>query len=160
LAVAVSVAAPGIVLGVGAVIWNAHGEVLLIRRGTRPKLGEWSLPGGRVETGERLEDAVRREVREETGLEIALLGLIDVAELILDAGTADGPAHYVLVDYSALPVSGEALAGSDADAARWVSLTQLDSIPLWDETRRMIALSAGRHRGIAMRPPEAEAAPA
>jgi len=133
---------PKPVLGVAAVIWNAQQEVLLIRRTKEPRKGQWSLPGGKVEFGESLEDAVRREVREETGLEIAVLGLTGVAETFLDASVGAANVHFVLIDYSARVVSGEAVAASDAADATWFSREQIAELPLWSETQRIIAQSA------------------
>ena len=133
---------PKPVLGVAAVIWNDRQEVLLIRRTKEPRKGQWSLPGGKVEFGEGLEDAVHREVREETGLEIALLGLAGVAETFLDASVGAADLHFVLVDYSARVVSGEAKAAYDAADATWFGRAEIDDLPLWNETKRMIAKSA------------------
>ena len=121
---------------VGAVIWNAQGEVLLIQRGRSPRADEWSIPGGKVEAGEKLQDALRREVREETGLEIEIVDFIDVVEF------EDGDRHFVLIDFTARHISGEAHAGSDAKDARWVPRTGLANYALWSETMRIIALSA------------------
>lgn len=131
-----------IVLGVGAVVWNARGEVLLIRRSKPPLSQEWSLPGGKVEFGETLRGAVEREVREETGLTIEILALIDVAELICDELAGAANTHYVLVDFSARAAGGVLAAASDALDARWFSPAELDGLSLWSETRRMIELSA------------------
>jgi 8-oxo-dGTP diphosphatase len=130
------------VLGVAAVIWNDARQVLLIRRTKEPRKGQWSLPGGKVEFGENLEDAVRREVREETGLGIALLGLAGIAETMLDASAGAADMHFVLIDYSARVVSGEAVAASDAADATWFSRDAIEKLPLWDETKRIIAQSA------------------
>lgn len=130
------------VLGVAAVIWNDRGEVLLIRRTKEPRKGQWSLPGGKVEFGESIEDALRREIREETGLEIALLGLAGVAETVLDAEAGAADAHFVLIDYSARVVSGEAVGASDAADATWFTRDQAAALPLWPEMRRIIAQSA------------------
>jgi 8-oxo-dGTP diphosphatase len=127
---------------VAAVIWNDRQEVLLIRRTKEPRKGQWSLPGGKVEFGESLEDALRREVREETGLEVALLGLAGVAETVLDASADAGNAHFVLIDYSARVVSGEAKAASDAADATWFDRAAIDALPLWNETKRIITQSA------------------
>jgi len=133
---------PGaIVVGVGAVIWNDRGELLLIRRAKPPRQNEWSLPGGKVEFGESVRTALLREVLEETGLHVEFLGLIDVAEVIRDAAAGAADSHFVLVDFSARAVWGEAIAGSDAAAIRWVSMEELQDIPLWSETRRVIELS-------------------
>lgn len=129
-----------IIVGVGAVIWNAREEILLVRRRNPPKQNEWSLPGGRVEFGETLRGAIVREIREETGLEIDILGLIDVAELVDDAGGNGG--HYVLVDFCARAHPGEAVAASDASEVRWFSLAEIEALPLWSETRRIIGESA------------------
>jgi 8-oxo-dGTP diphosphatase len=138
-----------IVLGVAAVIWNGRGDVLLIRRAKEPRKGQWSLPGGRLEFGETLIEGVRREVREETGLEVEILGLIDVAETIRDAEAGAANDHFVLIDYSARVISGTAVAASDAAEARWFALAELHALPLWSEMRRIIALSAERQRGMA-----------
>ncbi|HEX3431985.1 MAG TPA: NUDIX hydrolase [Rhizomicrobium sp.] len=130
-----------IVLGVGAVIWNNSSEVLLIRRMNPPRQNEWSLPGGKVELGESLRAALVREVLEETGIAIGIVGLIDVAELILENTDGAPGKHYVLVDFCARALSGEVHAASDAAEARWFSAAELDALPLWSETRRIISKS-------------------
>jgi 8-oxo-dGTP diphosphatase len=113
-------------------------SVLLIRRGTPPRQGEWSLPGGRIEPGERAVDAALRELREETGVEAEITGLIDVVDgLFPEAGR-----HYVLIDYAARWVSGEPVAGDDALEARFVALDEVESLIEWSETRRIIRLAA------------------
>jgi len=109
-------------------------EVLLIRRGTPPRVGEWSLPGGRLEAGERLADAALRELREETGVEAELIGLIDVVDgLFPEAGR-----HYVLIDYAAVWTSGEPVAGDDAVEAAFHHLDRLEPLGMWSETVRII----------------------
>ena len=109
-------------------------EVLLIRRGRPPRLGEWSLPGGRIEPGERAVDAALRELREETGIEAEIVGLVDVVDgLFPEAGV-----HYVLIDYAARWISGEPVAGDDAADARFVPLAEAEALVAWDETRRII----------------------
>ena len=110
-------------------------EVLLIRRGTPPRMGEWSLPGGRIEPGERAVDAALRELREETGVEARILGLIDVVDGIFpEAGR-----HYVLIDYAAEWTGGEPVAGDDAAEAVFLPIEAALSVVAWDETRRVIA---------------------
>ena len=112
-------------------------SVLLIRRGTPPRQGEWSLPGGRIEPGERAVEAALRELREETGVEAAITGLIDVVDgLFPEAGR-----HYVLIDYAARWVSGEPVAGDDALEARFVTLDEVESLIEWSETRRINRLA-------------------
>ncbi len=114
-------------------------DVLLIRRGTRPLQGEWSLPGGRIERGERAEAAALRELSEETGVTARMAGLVDVVDAIFTSRqTAAVTRHYLLFDYAAVWVSGEPVAGDDAAHAEWISPGQLADLPLWEETRRII----------------------
>ena len=113
-------------------------SVLLIRRGTPPRQGEWSLPGGRIEPGERAVDAALRELGEETGIQAEITGLIDVVDgLFPEAGR-----HYVLIDYAARWVSREPVAGDDALEARFVALDEVERLIAWSETRRIIRLAA------------------
>ena len=109
-------------------------SVLLIRRGRPPRQGEWSLPGGRIEPGELALDAALRELREETGVEARIVGLVDVVDGILpEAGL-----HYVLIDYAAVWVSGEPVAGDDAIDAAFVPLVEIEDRLDWSETVRVI----------------------
>ena len=130
---------PAPVPAVGVVCLRGE-EVLLIRRGTPPRQGEWSLPGGRIEAGERAVDAALRELREETGVEAVITGLIDVVDgLFPEAGR-----HYVLIDYAARWISGEPVAGDDAAEARFVALDAVEGLIDWSETRRIIAMAVAR----------------
>ena len=117
-------------------------EVLLVKRGTPPLKGSWSLPGGRIEWGERAGDAALRELKEETGCDAELVGLIDVVDVVLaDRPTeSEGPAmHYVLIDYAARWLSGEPRPGDDAHEARFFSPGEIVGLNLWSETLRVIA---------------------
>jgi 8-oxo-dGTP diphosphatase len=105
-------------LGVGAVILDGV-RVLLVRRANEPFQNWWSLPGGVVETGELLKDAVRREMREETGLEVEPLHIIEVFESIRPTH------HFVVVDFLCRIVGGTLCAGSDAPVAQWFLIAQL-----------------------------------
>lgn len=139
-------APPKPIIGVGAVIWNHRGEIVLIRRGQEPRLGEWSIPGGRLEWGESVREGVIREVREETGLEVEIGGLIDVVDAVTREASGDVVRHYVLIDFLARHLAGALHAGSDAAEARWVAYEALDEYVLWSETRRVID-AAARMRG-------------
>jgi len=113
--------------------------VLLIRRGTKPMAGNWSIPGGKIEFGERAEDAALRELKEETGVTARLAGLVDVVDGIFTSRTTgDVTRHFVLFDFAAIWVSGTAIAGDDAAHAEWISPARLAEIEIWEETRRII----------------------
>ncbi len=112
-------------VGVGAVI-VAEGKVLLVRRGSEPMKGRWTLPGGLVEVGETLAEAVAREVREETGLIVEPVELVELLDRILRDGERV-KYHYVLADYLCRVVGGALHAASDADAARWVERAEWNS---------------------------------
>jgi ADP-ribose pyrophosphatase YjhB (NUDIX family) len=125
------------IVGVGAVIID-EGRVLVVKRGHAPHKGEWSVPGGAVELGETLRDAVAREVREETGLDVDVGPVVDVVDRL--ERDADGAVvyHYVVVDYKCRPQGGRLAAGSDAEDARWVAADGLASLPLADVTMAVV----------------------
>ena len=128
-------------VGVGVVVWKGE-TVLIIHRGTPPRVGTWSLPGGRQELGETTREAGVREVLEETGLCIKIKGLIDVVDSISRDGDGRVRMQYTLVDYWAEWISGDPVASTDADDARWVHPDELPTYKLWDETLRVIDISA------------------
>lgn len=112
-------------VGVGAVAVH-EGSILLIRRGSPPSEGLWSLPGGRVIREESLTGAVRREVFEETGLAVEVGEIAGVVERIFP----EEDFHYVIVDYFVTVAGGDLRAGSDALDARWVRLEDIERLPL------------------------------
>jgi 8-oxo-dGTP diphosphatase len=125
-------------VGVGVVALNDQGEVLLIKRGKPPRAGEWSLPGGLIDLGEKLEEAARREVWEECGIEIAIGGFIATFEPILYDAEGEIEYHYVLIDFWATHTAGEALAQDDAVAVSWSGVEQLAGFKLRPETHQVI----------------------
>jgi ADP-ribose pyrophosphatase YjhB (NUDIX family) len=125
------------ILGVGAIIED-RGRMLLVERGTEPLKGVWSLPGGAVETGERLKDAIRREVREETGLEVEPVSIAEIFERIMPDAAGRAEYHYVLIDYLCNVTGGELRAASDASRAVWVPREELASYDLTEGTLAVI----------------------
>lgn len=115
-------------VAVGAVVRRGD-EVLLVRRGRGAAVGQWAIPGGRVEFGEGLKAAVAREVREETGLDVTVGRFLGWAERL---GDDPAPYHYVILDFAAEPAdpSFEARPGDDADAVAWVTTRDLETYPL------------------------------
>ncbi len=113
------------VVGVGAVVVR-DGKALLIKRGHEPRKGEWSLPGGIVELGEALLDALRREVREETGLEIRIGPHIETFDRIHHDAEGRVRFHFVIVDYLCEAEDGQPIAGTDAEAVAWATADDLD----------------------------------
>jgi len=125
-------------VGVGAVI-IAGGSVVLVRRGAPPLKGEWSLPGGAVEVGETLEDCVRREMKEETGLDVEVGPVVEVFDRITRDADDRVQYHYVLVDYVCWPAGGALRAASDVDAAVLADPNDLERYRLTDKATAVIA---------------------
>lgn len=124
-------------VGVGAVIFRGD-EVLLVRRGQEPALKSWSLPGGLVELGETLEDAVRRELKEETGLSVNILGVTAILDRIYHDPDGKIPYHYVLIDFVCDYQRGELEPASDISAAQFVPVSDLESLELPQFTAKVI----------------------
>jgi 8-oxo-dGTP diphosphatase len=124
-------------IGVGAVIVSG-GRALLVRRDSEPLRGEWSVPGGLLELGEKLRDGVRREAREETGLEVEPGEVLDVFDSIFTDPLGRTQYHYVLIDYLCRPQAGEARAGSDVSDVRWVGLEALPAMGLRESIEQVV----------------------
>lgn len=129
-----------IAVGVGAIVFRG-GDVLLVKRGRAPFAGRWSIPGGKLHHGEALLDAVRREVREETRIEIAVGALIGVFEALPGAVEEAFGVHTLMIDYAAEWTKGEPVAGDDAAAAEFVAYDEALARLSWDQTRRALALA-------------------
>ncbi len=133
------------VVGVGGVLIR-DGKVLLIRRGKPPLYGRWVVPGGTVELGESLEQALVREMREETGLEVVPLEVLTVFDRI----ERDGDRvvyHYVIVDYLCRWLGGEARAASDALEAAWAAL---DDLPRFDLPQKALEVVQDAFRKVSV----------
>ena len=142
------------VIGVGGVIVD-RGRTVLIRRGTEPLLGQWSIPGGTIEIGETLEEAVRRELQEETGLEVRVLELIELFDRIyFENGAAPGQDkkkpryHFVIADYLCELVGGEPRAGSDVTDLAFAREDELTKFHLTEKAtsvlKKAFAMSRAR----------------
>ena len=124
-------------LGVGALIFDGD-RILIIERGKEPLKGWWSLPGGAVETGEKLVEAIKREVMEETNLEVEPLEVVEIFERLMYDQDERCEYHYVLIDYICRVVSGAAREGSDCSAVRWVYQAELSDYQLTEGTLPVI----------------------
>jgi ADP-ribose pyrophosphatase YjhB (NUDIX family) len=132
------------VVGVGGVVVE-DGRVLLIRRGSEPLRGQWSIPGGKLELGESLEAGVARELLEETGLQVRVLDLIEVFDRIYVQEPIDGKPtdqrpryHYVIVDYLCERISGDARAGSDVTEVVLAREEELEQYHLTETATRVL----------------------
>lgn len=125
------------ILGIGALIFKGK-RILLAQRGKQPLAGWWSLPGGVLETGESLTDGIRREVREETGLDVKPLEIATVFERIIPDSEGRTEYHYVLIDYVCRVVGGTAEAATDVSALAWVKEEELERYPLTEGTLPVI----------------------
>jgi ADP-ribose pyrophosphatase YjhB (NUDIX family) len=130
-------------LGVGALIFRRD-SILLVERGREPLKGYWSLPGGLVEPGERLEHAICREVLEETGLRVKPVLMHTIFERIMRDTSGRPEYHYVLVDYVCKPAGGTLRAGDDVSRAEWVRRTMLQNYQLTEGTLDVIEQAYAR----------------
>jgi 8-oxo-dGTP diphosphatase len=114
------------------------GKILLVERGKEPLKGYWSIPGGIVETGEKLEEGIRREVLEETGLDVEPYFMFEIFERIMPDRDGKPEYHYVLIDYLCRRLSGQPVAASDVSQVAWVSESQLHGYRLTEGTLGVI----------------------
>jgi mutator protein MutT len=117
------------VVGVGAII-VCNDKILLEKRKGEPGKGKWSVPGGLVELGETVENAVIREVKEETGLDVAEPQLIDVVDNIVRDENGEIKYHFVIIDYFLKVKGGELKAADDAEELRWVPISEVEKYGL------------------------------
>lgn len=125
------------VVAVGALVVK-EGFLLLARRGKEPYVGKWSLPGGVVRTGEGLKEAVKRELKEECGVEVEIENASEVVERLVRDEEGRIQYHYVIIDYLATWRGGEVKASSDLLEARWVNVSDLHRYELTDGTLEVI----------------------
>lgn len=133
-------------VGVGGVVVS-NGRTLLIRRGGPPLEGQWSIPGGMLEVGETLLEGVRRELLEETGVDVRVGELIDVFERINLDGDGKTRYHFVVLDYLCEAVRGEARAGSDVTDVAWAAPSELAKYSLSETATRVILKAFGMAAG-------------
>lgn len=136
------------IVGVGAIVWNGE-QILLVQRGQPPHAGMWSLPGGAVEAGELLAEAVVREVEEETGLLVEAGPMVEHFERITRDSEGRVQYHYVLLDFLCWPRGGRLQAASDAPAAAWFLPQELAQLAITPGTlevvQRVLAQYGSKH---------------
>jgi len=125
------------IVGVAAIIVE-NGKMLLIKRGSEPAAGKWSVPGGVVELGETIEEALIREVMEECGLKIEILKLIDVVDNIIKDADGRIKFHYVILEFLARPLEGEIKASSDALEVKWVPIEKIGEYNITNTLHKLL----------------------
>lgn len=134
-------------VGVGAIIFR-EGRVLLVQRAREPAYGKWSIPGGLVEVGESLEEAVMREVREEVALEVKVKDLVVALDRVIPDENGRVEYHYILMDFLCEAAKGEPVAATDVMDCAFVSLDHLCKYDLTRGTEQVILRACSRNRGI------------
>jgi len=135
-------------VGVGALILD-DGRLLLIRRGAQPGQGKWSIPGGLVELGENVQDAMIRETKEEVGLDVEAVKLMDVFDSVTLDDQGRIQYHFVVVNFLVRIVGGTVRTESDILEARWVPVEEVEKYVLTDSFRRFFEKHKGRIRELA-----------
>ena len=130
------------VVAVGAVILSDD-KILLVKRKNPPGQGLWTIPGGVVELGETLKDALKREVREETGLEIEVIKPIEIVDEIVRDENEKIRFHYVIIDFLAKPAGGELRASSDVLDAKWIKFGEIENYKISKTLKRILGKLCG-----------------
>jgi len=125
-------------VGIGCIVFRGD-HVLLVRRGKPPRMGQWSLPGGAQHLGEETEEAARRELREEAGIEVGPLALALVVDAISRDEAGRAVYHYTIIDYAAEWAAGEAVAGDDVSEVAWAAPEDFAAYDLTPATHRAVA---------------------
>ena len=128
------------IVGIGVIVIKDD-SVLLVRRGKPPNVGSWTLPGGAQEVGETAEEAARRELLEETGVQVGPLYFAANVDNIRRDAEGRVQFHYTILDFAARWEAGEPVAATDVSEALWVPLDQLQDYRLWSEAYRVIAIA-------------------
>ena len=124
------------IIAVGAIIHDGA-RIVVIRRDREPAKGRWTFPGGGIELGETVRDALRREALEETGLEVEAGDLTAIVDRILPDDAGRIQYHYVILDFLARPIAGALRPGDDASDARWVGLSELDQLDMTEQAKEI-----------------------
>lgn len=125
------------IVGVGAVIVQ-DGRAVVVKRATEPLKGQWSIPGGMLELGEKLREGTAREALEETGLIVEAGEVIEVFDALYKDADGRMQYHYVLIDFVCRPIDGELRASSDVAEAKWVNDAELETLGMTENTVRVI----------------------
>lgn len=124
-------------VGVGAIVFNGA-SVLLVKRGNEPAKGQWAVPGGRIRLGESLQEALKREIKEETNIEIEVGALIYAFDVIQKDEAGKVGLHYVVLDYEAKYLRGEIKAGDDAADVMWVDSETFKTLHINHRTKSLL----------------------
>lgn len=124
-------------VAVGAVIFKDN-QVLLVKRSNPPAQGSWAVPGGKINPGETMQQALVREVKEETGLDISVGEIVHVFDVIRHNNQGELTFHYVIIDFLCEYKKGELIAGDDAQEARWISQLELKEMNINPKTKRLL----------------------
>ncbi len=131
-------------IGVGAVVFDLLHRVLLIRRGNPPAAGQWGLPGGLLQLGESLQDALHREIAEECGIRVEIVDLVSLYETVVRDSEERIAYHYVVADYLCHWLEGEITPGDDAQAVAWASADTIAKYRLMGAATTMIAAARAK----------------